>query len=167
MSRLVVTTAASKTFNVAGLRTGCVTIPDDRLREKFAAFFRKFDIAPNLFGIALSRAAYSPEGAAWVDELTAYIHGNYQLFREGIDAIPGVTAMKMQSTYLAWVDFEGTGMSREEFSDRIYKNARIAVTPGHTLGAGGESFMRFNIGTRRSLIAEAVARMQDAFSDLQ
>ncbi|SEO57003.1 cystathione beta-lyase [Salinihabitans flavidus] len=165
--RLVVMTAASKTFNIAGARTGCVIIPDDALQERFAKFFRQFDISPNLLGVDLTRAAYSPAGADWVDALNIYLDGNYRAFKDGVDAIPGLTAMPMEATYLAWVDFAGTGMAREEFQDRIYKDARIAATPGQTLGRGGESFMRFNLGTPRARVEEAVARLSAAFGDLQ
>ncbi len=164
LDRMVVITSASKTFSIAGLRTGTVTIPDPDLHARFRKFHHGFNIGPNLFGVMLTRAAYSPEGAAYVDELCAYIEGNARLFRERIDAIPGLRAMPMQSTYLAWVDFAGTGLKREEFADRIYRKARVAPTPGHTLGTGGESFMRFNIATRRSLVEEAVSRLADAFA---
>lgn len=167
LQRTIVTTAASKTFNIAGLRTGCVTIPDAKLRERFFSFFNRFDIAPNQFGVALTRAAYTSQGAEWVDGLVAYIESNAQYFNQAMAQIPGVKAMPMEGTYLAWIDFEGCGMSREEIHDRIYRQAKIAATPGHTLGAGGETYMRFNLGTQRAVIENAVARLQDVFSDLQ
>jgi cystathionine beta-lyase len=75
--------------------------------------------------------------------------------------------MEMEATYLAWVDFAGTGMSAEEIKSRIEKGARIAVNYGESFGKGGESFMRFNIATPRPRIVEAVARMKEAFKDLQ
>ncbi|MCT8159214.1 MalY/PatB family protein [Pseudoruegeria sp. SHC-113] len=165
--RLIITTSASKTFNIAGTRCGCVTIPDPALRERFGRFYRGFDINPNLFGIVLMEAAYSPAGAAWVDELRAYLAGNAALFGEGIAAIPGLSFMPMESTYLSWVDFAGTGMVREEFQRRVFKDARIAATPGHTLGTGGESFLRFNLGMPRARVQEAVERLAAAFGDLQ
>ena len=164
LDRLIVTTAASKTFNIAGARTGCVIIPDDDLRKKFEAYFNHFDISPNLLGTELTKAAYSPEGAAWVDELTAYLGGNYQLFKEKVDEIPGVTVMPMQSTYLAWVDFSGTGLSRQDAGERVRNQAKIAPTPGHTLGQGGEHYLRFNLGTPRSRIAEAADRLARVFN---
>jgi len=133
IDRLVMTTAASKTFSIAGARTGCVTIPDEALRTRFAAFFRGFDISPNILGITLSRAAYSAQGADYVDQMMPYLEENARVFKEGVDAIPGLWAMPMQGTYLAWVDFAGTGMGRQDFTDRVYKKARIAATPGHTL----------------------------------
>lgn len=165
--RIIAMTAASKTFSIAGLRTGAVIIPDPDLRARFQAFFAQFEIRPNLFGVRLTEAAYSPEGAAWVDQLLPYLQENARILSEGLGEIPGVSVMPMQSTFLAWVDFRDTGMARDEFSDRIYKRARIAVTPGHTLGPGGETCMRFNVATSRANVEEAVSRMQEAFSDLQ
>ncbi|MFV0513634.1 MAG: MalY/PatB family protein [Jhaorihella sp.] len=165
--RLIVMTSGSKTFNIAGARTGCVIIPDAKLRQRFADFHRSLDMSPNLLGITLTRAAYSPAGAAWVDELTAYIAGNAQLFSGLVNAIPGLAAMPMQSTYLAWVDFAGTGMTPAEFLGRIHNDARIAPTPGTQLGQGGATFLRFNLGTQRARVAEAGERLQAAFSDLQ
>jgi cystathionine beta-lyase len=75
--------------------------------------------------------------------------------------------MDMQSTYLAWVDFAGTGMDRAEFTRRVEQDAKIAANHGTTFGKGGESFLRFNFATPRARIVEAVERMQAAFSDLQ
>lgn len=165
--RLVAMTAASKTFSIAGARTGLVLIPDPELRARFARFHRSLDISPNLLGVTLTRAAYSPEGAAWVDQLIPYLQGNRDLFCARVDAIPGLRAMPMQSTYLAWVDFSGTGMDRPEIQDRLARGARIAATPGHTLGSGGETYMRFNLGTQRARVEEACARLAEAFGDLQ
>ena len=75
--------------------------------------------------------------------------------------------MPLQATYLAWVDFSGTGMARDEFTARVEKDARIAANHGPTFGSGGETFLRFNLATPRARVAEAVARLQKAFSDLQ
>jgi cystathionine beta-lyase len=112
-------------------------------------------------------AAYSPAGAAWVDALCAYLAENARVFDEGINAIPGLRSMPLQATYLAWVDFSGTGMTREEFTSRVEKGAKIAVNHGPSFGKGGENWLRFNIAAPRSTVEEAVARMQRAFGDLQ
>jgi cystathionine beta-lyase len=165
--RLVMLTSASKTFNIAGTRTGNVIISDATLHAKFKAALRALSIAPNLFGIFLTQAAYSPAGAAWVDELMMYLDGNRRLFDAEINAIPGLKAMPMQATYLAWVDFAGTGRSMTDVQNRVAKRARIGVTLGRTLGKGGETFLRFNIGTQRARVAEAAARLKEAFADLQ
>ena len=166
-NRLVMLTAVSKTFNLAGGHVGNVIIEDEKLRAKFAARMAALGISPNAFGLHLATAAYSPEGAVWVDELNAYLTENSKIFDDGLNAIPGVSSMNLESTYLSWVDFSGTGMTNEEIGDRIKITAKIAANQGETFGKGGESFMRFNIGMPRSQIIEAVERIQAAFSDLQ
>jgi cystathionine beta-lyase len=75
--------------------------------------------------------------------------------------------MPLQATYLPWVDFSGTGMTQEEVARRIHGKARIAVPVNSQFGTGSETFVRFNVATPRATVEEAVARMQDAFSDLQ
>lgn len=165
--RLVVATAASKTFNIAGQKTGNLIIPDAGLRAAMQGRLRALDYAPNVLGLKMVTAAYSPEGAAWVDAQVEYLDGNRKLFDAGLDAIPGVHSLPLASTYLAWVDFSGTGMSQEEITRRVQREARIAPSPGPGFGAGGEGFLRFNLATQRSRVAEAVARLQAAFADLQ
>ena len=167
LPRLVMMTATTKTFNIAGCHSGNVIIPDATLRAPFAARMNALGISPNSFGMHMATAAYSPEGAAWVDALMVYLDGNRTLFDAGMNAIPGVRSMPLEATYLSWVDFAGTGMAREEFTRRVLQEARIAVNYGHTFGTGGDSFLRVNIATPRALVAEAVARLQKAFADLQ
>ena len=165
--RLVMMTAATKTFNIAGSHTGNVIIADPDLRKRFAARMGALGLSPNSFGLHMVTAAYSPEGAEWVDALMAYLDANRRLFDDGLAAIPGLKSMPLEATYLAWVDFSGTGMTPAEFTARVEKGAKIAANHGETFGKGGESFLRFNLAAPRSQVAEAVARLQDSFADLQ
>ena len=165
--RLVMMTATTKTFNIAGAHSGNVIIADPALRARFAATMMAMGISPNAFGMHMATAAYSPEGAEWVDALMGYLAGNAKILDEGFGEIPGVRSMPLEATYLAWVDFAGTGMAPEEFIRRVEKDARIAVNHGASFGTGGESFLRFNIACPRAVVVEAVARMQAAFADLQ
>ncbi len=165
--RLVMMTATTKTFNIAGSHVGNVIIEDEKLRARFATRMAALGLSPNSFGLFMATAAYSPEGAAWVDELVAYIEGNRQLFDERVNAIPGLASMRLESTYLAWVDFSGTGMTREEFTRRVEQDACIAANHGPTFGKGGESFLRFNLATPRARVEEACDRLAKAFGDLQ
>ncbi|MDR9484845.1 MAG: MalY/PatB family protein [Sediminimonas sp.] len=165
--RLIMMTATTKTFNIAGSHTGNVIIPDPELRVRFGARMAGLGLSPNSFGLHMATAAYSPEGAAWVDDLTHYLDANRRLFDDAVNAIPGVASMPLQSTYLAWVDFSGTGMSPQEFTDRVEKTARIAINHGPTFGLGGNDFLRFNLATPRALVEQAIERLQSAFSDLQ
>ena len=165
--RLVMMTAPTKTFNIAGAHSGNVIVSDARLREAFGRRMAAMGVSPNAFGLHMTMAAYSPEGAAWVDDLMAYLDGNRRLFDAGVDAIPGLRSVPLEATYLSWVDFSGTGMAREEFTRRVEKDARIAVNHGPSFGKGGADFLRFNIATPRARVAEAVERLRTAFGDLQ
>lgn len=165
--RLITLTAATKTFNIAGAHIGNLIVADPDLRRRLSQRFMALGISPGLFGLNMVAAAYSPEGAAWVDDLVAYLDGNRQVFDRGIAAIPGLRSMPLQATYLAWVDFAGTGMAPAEIERRIAHDARIAASGGASFGTGGESFVRFNLATTRARVEAAVERMSRAFGDLQ
>ena len=163
--RLVTLVATTKTFNIAGGMTGSMVIPDDTLREKLAKTHRAAGMSVNRFGMVMAEAAYL-HGADWLDALLVYLDGNRQLLSDELSHIPGVSVMPLQATYLAWVDFAGTGMPAAEFINRI-QTAGVAASHGSTFGAGGDSFMRFNIAMPRAQVATAMQRLRTAFSDLQ
>jgi cystathionine beta-lyase len=165
--RLVMMTATTKTFNIAGAHIGNVIISDAALRKTFAGTINAMGISPNSFGMHMATAAYSPEGAAWVDALMRYLDGNRKLFDEGIAKIPGLRSTPLEATYLAWVDFSGTGMAPQEFIERVEKQAKIATNHGSAFGSGGETFLRFNLACPRVQVVEAVSRLERAFADLQ
>lgn len=165
--RLVMMSAATKTFNIAGAHVGNVIIADEKLRKAFAQRMMALGISPNSFGMQMVTAAYSPEGAEWVDALMDYLEGNRRIFDEGINTVPGLRSMPLEGTYLAWVDYSGTGMDQKEVLRRVEKEARIATNYGPTFGKGGETFLRFNLAMPRSQIEDAVKRLKAAFADLQ
>lgn len=165
--RLIMMTAATKSFNMAGAHLGNVTIPNGDLRKRFANRMGALGTSPNAFGMHMVTAAYSPAGAEWIDALTGYLDGNRRIFDEVVNAIPGLRSMPLESTYLAWVDFSGTGMERDEFTRRVEQDARIAINRGPVFGRGGDSFLRFNFATPRARVEEAAERLRRAFGDLQ
>ena len=164
LDRMVVMSATTKTFNIAGSHSGNVIIPDPALRARFAGRMNALGISANSFGLFMATAAYSPEGAAWVDALIAYLDGNRRLFDAGVNAIPGVRSMPLESTYLAWVDFSGTGLTVAEVIDKVQSRAGIAANYGNSFGKGGETYLRFNLAAPRAQIEAAVARLQAAFA---
>ncbi len=115
----------------------------------------------------MTTAAYSPGGAAWVDALLGYLDANRRAFDAAVAAIPGARSMPLEATYLAWVDFEPSGLTPGEVIARVEGDARIAANHGETFGAGGETFLRFNLATPRPVLDEATARLARAFADLQ
>ncbi len=165
--RLVMMTATTKTFNIAGAHSGNVIIADDALRARFAKRMGALGMSANSFGVVMAEAAYTAQGAEWVDALLEYLDGNRKVFDAGVNAIPGLGSMPLEATYLSWVDFSGTGMARDEFTSRVEHTAKIAANHGPTFGSGGENFLRFNIATPRVRVEEAVERLHKAFSDLQ
>ena len=166
LPRLVYLSSASKGFNIAGAETSFIVTPDPAIRDRLASARAAYGGTPNRFGMLMTEACFA-QGHGWNAGMRAYLRDNFHVLRDGLNAIPGVRVMDMAATYLAWVDFENTGMPRQDFTRRVARDARIAVESGPTFGTGGESFLRFNFAAPRSVISEAVVRMQAAFSDLQ
>ena len=163
--RLVTLVATSRTFNIAGMETGSMLISNPKLRRLVAKARSAMSISNNRFGMIMAEAAYR-DGDEWLDSLLTYLDGNRRVLNEGIAAIPGLSVMNLEATYLAWVDFSGTGMECEQFMSRI-RNVGLAPSAGQSFGPEGELCMRFNIACRRALLDEAMGRLADAFSDLQ
>ena len=90
-----------------------------------------------------------------------------QIFDAGINAIPGVWSMPLAATYLAWVDFSGTGMAYDEISRPDPRRCPDRRHPGPSFGTGGETFHALQSGHPPHMVEEAVQRMQKAFGDLQ
>ncbi|MEM9232313.1 MAG: MalY/PatB family protein [Pseudomonadota bacterium] len=166
LDRIVVLNAPSKTFNLAGAKNAQAIIPDPALRSDLQAVLRASGTGVNRISALLTTAAYA-HGAEWLDALLVYLNSNRQMFEERVNALPGVRSIALESTYLSWVDFSGTGMDMDEITRRIQTDARIAANHGPTFGKGGEHFMRFNFGTSRAVVSEALERLEHAFSDLQ
>ena len=75
--------------------------------------------------------------------------------------------MKLDATYLAWVDFSGTGLPPNEVAARVADRARIFASPGQQFGPGGETWLRFNFATPRPILEQALDRLDAAFADLR
>lgn len=163
--KLVIMSATTKTFNIAGSHNGNVIIPDPKLRYIFQKRIHALGISPNSFGIIMSQAGYCPEGAEWVDKLMTYIEGNRLLFDDAIKKFKGVSTMALEATYMSWVHFKGTGLARKEILERIHKKANIAANHGETFGKGGEHHLRFNLATQRTNVLEAIDRLAKVFHD--
>jgi cystathionine beta-lyase len=166
--RLITCVAATKTFNLAGAHVGaCVTSNPDfkaRLDQRIAAASLA---SYNAFGMIATEAAWRT-GEAWLDELLPYLQANRDLLHQGIcKAVPGARAMPLDATYLAWLDFNGTGLAADDVAARITERARIFASPGPQFGPGGENRLRFNFATPRSRINEAIERIGDAFADVR
>lgn len=159
--------AASKTFNLAGGMTGSVIISNPTLRRRYRRQQERCGLgSPNRFGPLMTTVAYN-QGEAWLEALLEYLAANRDALAAGVErAVPGASVMPMEGTYLSWIDFSGTGLSREDVAERVLKKAKIAVNQGPAFGVGGDRYLRFNIACPRSMIDEAINRLGDAFADL-
>ncbi len=166
--RLITCVAATKTFNIAGAHVGaCVTSNPDLKAKLDARILASGLSSYNGFGMIATEAAWRT-GQAWLDALLPYLEGNRDMLDTRIEAAaPGARSMRLDATYLGWVNFAGTGLAPEEVAERVKKRARIFASPGEQFGPGGTSWLRFNFATPRPTLEEALSRLDDAFSDLR
>jgi len=166
--RLVTCVAATKTFNLAGAHVGALVTTNPDLKRRIDARIAANSLASyNRFGMIATEAAWRA-GEAWLDELLTYLKANRDQFDAGIEAAaPGARSMRLDATYLAWVDFSGTGLEPAEVSERVKVGARVLPSPGQQFGPGGETWLRFNFAMPRPLLLEALGRLEDAFRDIR
>lgn len=145
---LIVLTAPSKTFNIAGLKCSNDIIPDEKLRERLTRWKEKRHIdGPNSLGAVACEAAYT-HGAAWCSEQNDYLAGNAALVRETLAArLPRVGVTPLEGTYLMWLDICATGLGSRFLCDRLTKAGAI-LNDGWRYGDDG--FVRLNIACPRA-----------------
>jgi cystathionine beta-lyase len=166
--RLITCFAATKTFNLAGAHVGaCVTSNTDFKRRLDARIMATGLGSYNSFGMIATEAAWRT-GDAWLDALLPYLAASRALFDARVQAAaPGARSMHLDATYLAWVDFSGTGLVPDDVAARVKERARIFASPGPQFGPGGETWLRFNFATPRPILEEALTRLDDAFRDVR
>jgi cystathionine beta-lyase len=152
--------APSKTFNVAGLSTSAIVIPNKELREKFLNFRERLGLhLINLFGIEAFISAYK-FGEEWLEQQLAYIEANYNFVQSFLkQEIPQISAVEMEGTYLMWLNCRKFNLPQPELVDLFLNKAKIGLNDGSIFGAGGEGFMRLNIGCPRSVLKNAMEKL--------
>jgi cystathionine beta-lyase len=163
----IVCTAPSKTFNLAGLQTSNIIIPNPELRRVFKEVLALNGIShPNIFGLVAMEAAYN-EGEEWLDQLLNYLQENLNYLLQYLESnISWVKAIIPEGTYLVWLDFRELGLKPKALQAFLLKNARVAMNAGYTFGPGGEGFERLNIACPRSVLQEGIQRIAQAVNTL-
>lgn len=163
MNRSFICTAPSKTFNIAGLNTANIIIPNDKLRRRFEKALQKYalgSITP--MGAAATEAAYR-EGGEWLDGLLTYLRGNMEYIKDYLEQhIPEVKVTLPEATYLLFIDFRGLGMAQEDLNRFLVQKAKIGMNNGITFGKNAEGFMRMNVACTRATAQEAMTRLHTA-----
>lgn len=156
--------AASKTFNLAGLKASATVIPDEYKRKKFQEAMDRLNMGRiNIFGMTSFISAFY-KGEEWLECLLDYLEGNLEFLLDFIQTrLPGVRAIPPQGTFLVWLDFNSYGLSDEELREKTVNGARVGLNPGYTFGEEGRGFQRINIGCPRETLKEALERLAQEF----
>jgi cystathionine beta-lyase len=155
----VVCMAPSKTFNLAGLTTSFLIIPNKR---NWARYERQLNVPHlhmgNIFGHIGLETAFT-QGEEWRKQLVSYLEGNFTFMVDYLkEYLPEVKPMKLEATYLAWIDFSALGLTDEELYQSLLE-AGVGLNKGVQFGKQGSGYMRLNLGCTRALLEEALLRM--------
>lgn len=163
----IVCMAPSKTFNLAGLATSFIIVPNPQLRAGLQRRITGAVGSVTPFGYTALEASFR-EGDDWLTQVLHYIEGNVtyaQLFVQ--DHMPQVKIMPIEGTYLLWLDFRALGMNAHELSVFLREKAKVGLDDGYVFGPGGEGFARMNIACPRSTVQEGLTRIADAIRSLE
>src|SRR5664279_336336 len=167
-SNTVTLVAPSKTFNLAGLSTSSVIIPNPDLRKSFNRVVDNLHIGSgNIFGTVASVAAYT-HGEKWLEDLMLYIDDNIEYVCEYCsNMIPEIIPVKPEATYMIWLDCRKFNMQGKELQNFFVHKAGVGMNEGSVFGPGGEGFMRMNIGTTHKTVIKAMEQIEKAVSELR
>jgi len=159
----ITTVAPSKTFNLAGLYTSAVIIPNPDLFKKYARILDVVHVAGgSLFGQVAMEAAYT-HGDEWLDQLIRYLEKNYLLLKESLNnLVPEIIISPLQATYLSWLDLSFLGMNEKGLKEFMIHQAGLGLNDGPMFGPGGENHQRLNIATPSSVLKEGIERVANA-----
>lgn len=157
--------APSKTFNLAGLHSSVIIIPNPELRKLFIQTKSGLVTDGNVLGFTAMKTAYS-ECDDWLEEQLEYLQLNMEYAIKYIsDNIPEVKVVKPEGTYLLWMDFSKLGMNPAQLDRFMVEKARVGLDAGTWFGPGGEGFMRLNLATPRTILKEGLSRIVKAVKD--
>ena len=159
----VICTAPSKTFNLAGLQVSNIFIPNYELRRKVRHEINASGYSQlNTLGLVACEAAYQ-YGLPWLEEVKQYLRENINFTRAFLQQhIPQISLIEPEGTYLLWLDCRGLGLTNTELEELIVKKAGLWLDSGAIFGAAGKGFQRVNAACPRSVLREALERIQKA-----
>ncbi len=159
--------AASKTFNLAGLKVSSTIIANEDLRQNFAdTMFNSGIFGVNLLGMTATEAAYR-HGEEWLTAVVKYIKSNYDYMVDYLaECIPQIKPSPLEGTYLSWLDCRELGLPPEELNAFFKREAGILLNPGESFGVAGEGSVRLHVACHRPALMEAMERMRMAVQRL-
>lgn len=164
----VTVTSLSKSFNLAGIQTAYVIIPNKSIFDAYDGVIDALHLKRiSLFTLVAVEAAYH-SGDDWLDQVVQYIQGNLEFLREYLrTSVPHIHLVEPDFAYLAWLDLRELGLDRDRLHDFLLNEARIVMNDGWHYGEGGEGFVRMNIATPRENLRTALDRIRNAVDHLE
>lgn len=166
--RLIVCTSPSKSFNIAGLQISNIIIPGEELRTAFRTELGRVGYNNcNYYGMQACTAAYE-QGEDWLEACKAYIWENVCYIRRFVEEkLPQIHIVEPQGTYLLWLDCTGLGLTPEGLEELLLDKAHIWPDMGTKFGEKTGQFIRLALACPRSVVAEAMDRLEKAVKDHQ
>ncbi len=157
--------APTKTFNIAGLKTAAVSVPDPALRHKIWRALNTDEVAePNVFAVTAAIAAYE-KGDAWLEELRAYVHENKRIVTDTVrEKIPALRVLPSEATYLLWIDCTKVTEDSRDLAGKIRRETGLYLSAGKSFGGNGDRFLRMNVACPRELLQDGLNRLERFFS---
>lgn len=151
----------SKAFNTAGLQIANIVCRDAEVRNRIDRAININEVCDvNPFGVIALQAAYSDEGYEWLTQLRKYISANYDLLLERFAReLPKCKVMRMEGTYLAWIDCSQLHISSDEIEEMLMHENKVWVNAGSMYGAEGAAFIRINMACTSELLNEGITRI--------
>ena len=161
----VICTAPSKTFNLAGLQTSNIIIPNLDIRKKVIREHRKvygdYSVL-NIFGYKACELAYN-KGEEWLEELIKVLEENKKIVESFFEKnLPEVKVINLEGTYLQWIDFRELEKDHKALEKFMQIEAQLFLDEGYIFGEGGQGFERINLACPKRVLEEALNRLLDA-----
>ena len=155
----IVCVAPTKTFNIAGLQTSAIIVPNEALRQRVERGINTDEVAePNSFAIQAAVAAFSA-GAPWLADLKIYLQKNWRYLNEALVAqVPEIKVVAADATYLAWLDCSALTADGDELVRYLEKETGLILSAGSVYGGNSKAFVRWNYATQMARLEEGVAR---------
>lgn len=157
----------SKAFNTAGLQIANIVCRDAEVRNRIDRAININEVCDvNPFGVIALQAAYSDEGYEWLTQLREYISANYDLLCERFAReLPKCKVMRMEGTYLAWIDCSELHISSDEIEEMLMHENKVWVNAGSMYGTEGAAFIRINMACTSELLNEGITRIVKGLGD--
>lgn len=159
---VILLTAASKTFNLAGGQNSFVVIPSEELRAKWDKLTACIRVTSgNPFGYEAVTAAYE-SGEDWYEEVKEIIYDNFCYMRDALaEKLPKAVVTPLEGTYLAWVDLSAY-VTEDNIKEVMQEKCKLAFDYGEWFGGDKSgTHVRINLATRRENVEEAVRRLSE------